>query len=510
MPTNLFPVQLEAGVVRGRVQDGVLEFRGIPYAAPPVGRRRFLPPEPVSPWGGELDATQPFGPTSPQAPIKSRALDIADFTTDGWHQGDDYLTLNVWAPAPAHDRPRPVMVWIHGGAFTIGHKDLAAFNGASFARSGVVIVVINYRLGVEGFLPIEGASTNLGLRDAIASLQWVQHNVAAFGGDPDNVTIFGESAGAMAVSCLVASPAAKGLFRRAIAQSGAASTALPVSIAQRTTSRIAKTLGVRPDIEGFRSRSSAQALQAMRRASRPGAVDLRDDTGLNPYYGFMQVGPVYGDDLLPEHPLALLQRGAGKDVDLLIGTTAEEGNTFFVPTPLRFTPKPAAKWILRKVHPEGNGLYDAYARGNPHLRPGMVWCAVLTDAVFRWPARQLAEAHQGHHHVYEFDWRSPALNGRLGAGHGVDVAFTFDTLPVITGPRRVGGEAPPQAVATHLHQLCTGFATDGSAPWPEFDPVERQVYQITARRHIHEPRLPVADFLPPLADFARSGQPTAG
>ena len=462
---------------------------------------RLRAPQPVVPWDGERDATPLVWPTSPQTLSVLGSLDLVAISNDGWHRGDDYLTLNVWAPVRPSDTPRPVMVWIHGGAFINGHKDLEAADGASFARSGAVTVSINYRLGVEGFLPIDGAPTNLGLRDMISALQWVQRNIGRFGGDPGNVTIFGESAGGMSVACLMVSPLAEGLFSRVIAQSGAGSMVIPVELAKRSVARVAKHLGVSPDVAGFASRPAEDALKAYAKASRPGAVDLRDDTGLNAFYGFLLAGPVYGDDVLPEHPLAALQHGAGKDVDLLIGTTTEEAKIFFSPTPLRLAPKPVARWVLRHVHPDGNRLYDTYARRNPGLSGGMVWCAALTDLAFRWPARQFAEAHQGRSHVYEFDWASPALGGRLGIAHGVDIAFTFDNLAAITGPKRVGGDAPPQEVATHLHELCARFGRDGTLPWPEFDPVERPVYQITARRAVSEPVLPAADFLPALKTY---------
>jgi para-nitrobenzyl esterase len=495
-------VRIETGLVRGRSRHGVREFRNIPYAAPPVGALRFRRPEPARPWDGELDATADSGPTSPQVFPNFKALDIVDVSTDGWHEGDDYLTLNVWAPEPAGEQPLPVMVWIHGGSFVLGHKDVGAFVGANFARSGVVTVAINYRLGVEGFVAVEGAPTNLGLRDQIAALQWVQRNIAAFGGAPDTVTIFGESAGGMSVGCLIASPLTTGLFARAIAQSGAGAAALPIDLARRTAAGVAKKLKVAADVAGLASRSPADAAQALAKASRPGAVDLRDDSGFNPYYGFMLAGPVYGDDVLPQHPLTLLQRGAGRDIDVMLSTTAEEMNFFFAPTPLRFAPKAVSRWALRHVHPDGNRLYDAYAEQHPQLRPSMVWCSVLTDAVFRWPARQFAEAHQGRSYVYEFDWCSPAAKGRLGAAHGVDIGFTFDALPVITGPRRVGGEAPPQELATHLHQLLVRFAVDGTVAWPQFDRVGRNVYQLATREARPEPVLPAANFLPTLLDLA--------
>lgn len=495
-------VRIEPGLVRGRAGDGLVEFRGIPYALPPVGARRLRAPEPVAPWDGELDATRPHGPSAPQAAPQLRALDISPVVGDGWREGDDYLTLNVWAPARPGDRARPVMVWIHGGAFVLGGKDSAVSDGSSFARSGTVNVAFNYRLGVEGFVPVEGAPTNLGLRDMIAALTWVRDNIAAFGGDPGNVTVFGESAGGMAVSCLVASPLAQGLFHRAIAQSGSGTSVLPLEVARRTAARIARILNIAPDAEGFRSVSAGDAVKAVRRAARPGTVDLRDAQGHDPFLGFNLLAPVTGDDVLPRHPLTLLRDGAGQDVELLVGTTAEEANFWIVPTPLRFLPEPLIKWALRRVHPDGDGLYGAYARQHPELGPAMVWAALLTDAAFRWPARQFAEAHRGRAHVYEFEWRSTALNGRLGAAHGLDLAFTFDTLPAVTGPRGMAGEEPPQEIATRMHRLWARFAADGSLPWPRFDPAGRAVYQISARRHVHDPVPPVADFMPSSKELA--------
>jgi para-nitrobenzyl esterase len=495
-------VRIESGAVRGRVGDGVVEFRGIPYARPPVGARRFRLPEPVVPWDGELDATAARGPSAPQGHPEFRALDIAPVVGDGWTEGDDYLTANVWTPVERGEGPRPVMVWIHGGAYMLGSKDAAVYDGASFARSGAVTVAFNYRLGVEGFLPVDGAPTNLGLRDMIAALSWVRRNIAEFGGDPGNVTIFGESAGGMAVDALVASPLTEGLFRRAIAQSGSGTAVFPIEVARRTAARIAKILKVAPDADGFRSVPAGDAVKAMTRAARPGTVDLRDADGRDPFLGFNLIAPVYGDDVLPLPPLTLLQRGAGKDVELLVGTTAEEANFWIVATPLRLLPKPVVKWALRRVHPDGNALYGAYARPHPGRRAGEVWAAALTDVAFRWPTRQVAEAHQGRTHVYEFEWRSPALNGRLGATHGLDIAFTFDTLATVTGPRGMAGQAPPQAVATHMHGLWARFAEDGSLPWPEFEPTGRAVYQIAARRAVHEPVLPAADFMPSLKDLA--------
>lgn len=505
-------VETEAGQVRGKViADRVTEFRNIPYAAGPVGDLRFQNPQPAARWTGELDATAERGPNAPQSSVEFDGLDIVAIAANGWRRGDDFLTLNVWTPTPALTgrQQLPVMVWIHGGAFVNGDKDLAVFRGAHFARDGVVMVAINYRLGVEGFIAIDGVPTNLGLRDQIAALAWVRRNIIAFGGNPDNITIMGESAGGMSVACLVASPLAAGLFHRAIAQSGAGSTALPIDIAQRASATIAKNLGISADAEGFRSRPPEDALQAMGKALRFGAVDLRDETGFNAALGFGIAGPVFGDDVLPHHPLTLLQQGGGRDVDLMMSTTAEESNFFVCLTPLRRLPRPAVRWFLRRVHPQGNEVYDAYARQNRGRRASAVLSAALTDLGFRWPARQFAEAHQGRAFVYEFDWLSPAAGGTLGAAHAADLGFTFDALPLITGPRRIGGETPPQQLATHLHDLLIRFATDGTVRWPQFDPVRRQVYQLTTETPVSEPELAAAAFLPSLADRAVPPTPSA-
>ncbi|MDN3059746.1 carboxylesterase family protein [Streptomyces sp. SRF1] len=490
-------VRIDSGDIRGTKTHGIQVFKGVPYAAPPVGPRRFAAPQPVIPWQGTRNATAP-GPSAPQQVAPFKALDLPPIVGDGWTRGEDFLTLNVWAPdaPPQPDRLRPVMVWVHGGSFMIGTKDAPVYDGSAFARSGVVCVAMNYRLGVEGFLPIPGAPTNLGLRDMIAALQWVQANIAAFGGDPDAVTLFGESAGGMAVSCLLASPLAETLFQRAIVQSGHGSAVYPVEIGHRAVNKIASYLKVTPDVEGFRSASPEQALAAFTKAARPGRVDLRDERGHDPLIGLSLSFPVYGDDVLPLHPLAALDQGTGKDVDLLIGTTAEEARFWFEATPLRRLPHSLARWLLRRVTPNADALLDAYAAELPDHSRHEQFTQAITDLTFRWPARQFAAAHRGNTHVFEFDWRSPALNGRLGAAHGIDLAFTFDTLAVATGTKGMLGENPPQDLADHMHGLWVRYATDGTLPWAQFTPDSRLVYQFTARTAAPEAALPVGLFLP--------------
>lgn len=437
------------------------------------------------------------GPCAPQPVASKGKVDLEAFIGDGWRKGDDYLTLNVWAPAGA--TRRPVMVWIHGGGLVLGSKDAPAHDGSAFARSGVVCVAINYRLGAEGFLPIRGAPTNLGLRDMLAALTWVRDNIAAFGGDPDNVTVFGESGGGMMVSTLVSSPLAKGLFGRAIVQSGHGSSVYKPEVAARATYKMARYLRIAPDVAGFRSVAPEKLLAAQTKLAGLGAVDLRDEQGLDPGFGLGRFNPVVGDDVLPRHPRTALAAGEGAGVSLLIGTTSEEADLWFVPTGLdKRLPGLAARWMLGKAIPQPTQALKAYGMGRRGTRPGQALARALTDLAFRWPARQFAAAHQGDTHMFEFDWRSPAFGG-LGAVHGMDVPFVFDTLETVTGPKGPAGLDPPRDLARRIHGLWVGFATDGRLPWPQFDAQTRQVFQLTSGATLHEPPMPAARYLPTVA-----------
>lgn len=384
-------IEVASGAARGRSRAGIHTFLNLPYAAPPVGQNWFAKPQPVVRWTGVRDAGK-TGPTAPKEDVRIRGIDMAALAGDGWRRGDDYLSLNVWAPEDA--RRSPVMVWIHGGANADGSKDAPVTDGSGFARSGVVCIAISYRLGTEGFLPIPGVATNLGLRDMIAALQWVRDNVEVFGGDPANVTIFGESAGGMSVCALLASPLTVGLFSRAIVQSGHGSSAYPIHVAGRTSARLAEILKVSNEITGFRSTSHEAILKAQQHEiARPGKPDLRDAHGFDAGFGVQRFGAVFGDDVLPQSPLELVRAGAGRDVDLLIGATAEEANMMFVPTRIdRLLPRFVLRRILSNSMPRGNDLLNAYgATKRGGRRAGEAFTRALTDVGFRWPARQFAE-----------------------------------------------------------------------------------------------------------------------
>jgi para-nitrobenzyl esterase len=487
--------KVTGGTVVGTAVDGVQRFLSVPYAAPPVGESRFSEARPVENWDGERDATRAGSTSWYKSPVFP-GLDIEPLIGPGGTGGDDYLTVNVWAPEGA--TARPVMVWIHGGAFALGSKDASVSDGTAFAKSGIVCVAINYRLGIDGFLPIPGAPTNLGLRDMIAALKWVRENVGAFGGDPDNLTVFGESAGAMAIADLVTSPLAKGLFKRAIIQSGHGAMVREIGTMQRLVRKLAKLLKITPDLNGFRSVDFATGWAAMEKVGKPFVrLDLRDAEGHEPVFGISRFTPVFGDDVLPKKPLEALKDGAGADVDVLIGTNAEEMNFYFVPTKVRQKiPGLLAKWLLKKSHPTPRQTLKAYGYGGKGKPVGHAYSDAMTDLVFRWPARRFAEEHRGRTHVYEFDWRSPRYEGEFGATHGMELPFVFRTLPTVTGPEGLAGENPPQELADKIHQIWVDFATDGAVPWQEFDRQHRNVHLLSSDKTIDEPPMPVAPYLP--------------
>jgi para-nitrobenzyl esterase len=491
-------VQVAGGRVRGAEVDGVIRFLNIPYAAPAVGERRFKAPEPHPGWNGERDGVTPGGPNAPQhTPPTPRFadLDLSPLVGDGWIAGDEFLAANVWTP-DIDAKGLPVMVFAHGGAFVLGSKDAGVYDGTAFAKSGVVLVTINYRLGLEGFVPVPDGDSNLGLRDHLFAFHWVKDNIAAFGGDPDNVTVFGESAGAMTVADVVASPLAKGLFKRAIVQSGHGSMVRPKAVAERLTRRLAKQMGVTPDAKGFRSKSIADGVKAVGEVSLPTArLDLRDHNGVEPTYGLSKFLPWYGDEVLPDAPLTALAEGVGKDVNLLIGANAEEMNVYFVPTGVRAKLNGLLAWfLLSRVQPKARAVLKAYA--GKGKKPGHVFTEALTDLVFRWPSRRFAEAHQGRTHVYEFGWRSPACKGELGACHALELPFVFKTLGLASGDKGFAGPTPPQDLAERIHNLWVGFARDGSLPWGEFTKADRQVYRLETGVAAAEPPMPAAPFVP--------------
>ncbi len=464
MNTN---VRTRQGVVRGSMVEGVATFKGIPYAAPPFGSNRFQPPRPAESWDGVREALT-YGPTVPKPPYFPP---FDALLAEPVIEGEDCLNLNIWTP----DLGRvglPVMVWIHGGAFTNGSGAVPDYDGSRFARDGVVCVTINYRLGVDGFLYLGDESANLGLLDQVAALVWVQENIAAFGGDPQNVTIFGESAGGFSVATLLSMPRAAGLFRRAIAQSGAGHHVLSPSTARGISQYLAEKLGVEPTREAMAAVPIDRLVQAQ--------VKLSADLFSHPDPGrwgeaaanLMPFEPVIDGDVLPARPIDRIVAGAGAAVDLLVGTNTEEQRLFMVPNgAINFITEDILVGTIAAYGLPVAETLATYRSTRKDARPGDLLAAIVTDWFYRIPAIRLAEAHMegtGHTYMYEFAWRSPQFAGQLGACHALEIPFVFDTLDK-EGHEPLWGAAAPQQLADAMHPAWVAFATNGDPDWPQYD-----------------------------------------
>jgi para-nitrobenzyl esterase len=459
------------GRVQGREKDGVLLFAGIPYAAPPVGPLRFRPPAPREPWTGVRE-TAAFGPLSWQAPgLLGMILGGGTVDCD-----EDCLSLNVQTPA-LDDGARPVMVWIHGGGFIGGTGATPWYNGQRFVQHGnVVTVTINYRLGALGFLHLAAlggeayASSGLnGILDQVAALEWVRDNITAFGGDPGNVTIFGESAGGMSVGTLLGMPRASGLFHRAIPQSGAAHNLSTAARATHVTELFLQEAGL-DDLEGLLAADPQALIDAQEKM--PGvltrerlAEGLEGGSGAsNAVVLGMPFQPVIDGVELPVPPLDAIRDGLSAHVPVLVGTTLEEWKLFHL-TAGEALDDAKLERRLARIFPNAEEILATYREPRPGASADDVWCAILTDVIFRLPAIRLAETQAEHQpdntFSYRFSWKSRAFDGRIGSCHALEIPFVFDNLDR-GGSAAFLGEGPtPSALATAMHDSWWHFAHDG-------------------------------------------------
>ncbi|MFD3732607.1 carboxylesterase/lipase family protein [Streptomyces sp. NPDC058632] len=471
-------VTLTQGAVRGLRQGAISTFLNIPYAAPPRGAGRFAAPRPHEPWDGVRDATRP-GPNAPQSARELGTVDMSPYFGTGWSRGEDYLTVNVWAPADA-DGDLPVMLFVHGGGFVAGSTRSALYDGSAFARDGVVLVTLNYRLGAGGFLDLPGAPANRGLLDVVAALRWVQDNIAAFGGAPHNVTLFGQSAGATVVGGVLVAPEAAGLFRRAIVQSGNGLGAFTTEQAARVSRAAARFLGIEAHIDAFAEIPDDRLVEA---ASALVGTDLRTATHHDPLIGLSPFSLV-----LDTQPAESVAAGLGADVDLLIGTNTEEGNLYLVPSGTYATSTSAdVDAIAARAHPDPVRLVDTYRRTRPRATSGELRSAIMGDALFGAGSRALADAHAcrtgAATYSYEFAWRSHALDGELGATHAVELPFVFDLvrLPRLHGAHALlGPDRPPADLAPRVHEKWIRFATTGDPGWDPYDSERRATMRVDA------------------------------
>lgn len=459
-------IQISEGRLRGTRFPDHEAFLGVPYAAPPVGALRMAPPAVPEPWEG-IRPAQHYGPTAqPERPAETPDL-IPTMSIPG----DDILTVNVFTPAADPQAQLPVLVWIHGGAYEAGSPASPWFNGATFTRNEVVTVTIGYRLGFHGFGVIPGEPANLGVRDWIAALEWVQQNISAFGGDPARVTIAGQSAGAGAVLTLLGCTQAAGLFRAA----WVSSPTLPVrerAAAEQGTLRLAKQLGVSPTRAGLAAVTDDQL-----RTHQSTLTGRRKFPSIARMVEEMPIfSPVIDGELLTEPTLASLSRGVGSNVQLVIGANDNE---------VLLVSRSAPKW-LRHV-PLNLALRFAGVRPGSVRRPyttalrseGVATAPAaidrsITDRAFRRVVHDVMrtrEAASATTHAYQFAWKSPTHHGAI---HCLDVPFLWNVLDDPEVPA-LAGEAPPQLLADQLHGTLVGLVHGADLEWPAWKPETRLV-----------------------------------
>lgn len=413
-------IETATGKVQGYIDKGSKIFKGIPYAEPPIGDLRFKPTVEKESWKGILDTTK-FGPVAPQA--------VSFFTPKpAPPQNEDCLTINVWTPNTDNDK-RPVMFWVHGGGFTIGGAP--SYDCGPLSRRGdVVIVTHNYRLGFLGNLYVKDQISNLGFRDQVAALKWVKKNISQFGGDPDNVTIFGESAGGTAVCTLISMPDAKGLFHRVIAQSGASSPKGHLGVGgKRATEKLLSFLGLKTgDIDALKKESSEKLVEAQTKIR---AEPREGDNFLSSGYP-----PTIDDDQVPEHPLTAVRNGFAKDIDFLTGTNLDEATLFSLLAPEGGIDE---EKLLKRVRMiltnlgQDDEMVETFIKAykTPGKTPKNIIDAISTDFTFRIPAIRVAEAQSKHNrntYMYLFTYRTPAMGGNLGSTHALEIPFVFGSL----------------------------------------------------------------------------------
>ncbi|WP_320778145.1 carboxylesterase/lipase family protein [Streptomyces sp. CRN 30] len=468
-------VRTAAGAVRGRREDGLAVFRGVPYAEPPVGDARFAAPRQRRPWDGVREAYA-FGPPPPQD------LGVAGQRTAT--EGDDWLTANVWTPDADPAARRPVMVWIYGGAYKMGHGSSPGYDARRIAADGdLVVVTFNYRVGMEGFARIEDAPANRGLLDQIAALVWVQQNIEAFGGDPDRVTVFGESAGAGSIAALLSMPRAAGLFRRAVLQS-VPGTFFSDALARDIGTALAAELGLAPTVADLSEVAPTKLVTAGQTlaAKMLGYTDRWGQAAptVTPY------SPVIDGELLPELPWRALAAGASADVDLLVGHNRDEFRLFTAMAGQHGRiGEDRATAALRMYAPGPDGE-AAYRAAFPAAGPGELYEKVQTDWLFAVPTMRLAEAHLaggGRAHAYELTWPAPGNGGGLGACHALDLPLLFDTYHADLGALLFAGTEPDEetlALSTYMRASWTGFARTGDPGWAAYDFEQRLVQVLDA------------------------------
>ncbi len=482
--TNVAVVPIKAGSVQGFIREGVYTFRGIPYAS----AARFMPPQPVKPWSGTR-LTLSYGNVCPQF-VNPQLCEPQTFVADTryWPASEDCQNLNIWSPGLQDKKRRPVMVWLHGGGFFSGSSmELPIYDGTNLSRKGdVVIVSINHRLNVLGFLDLSAygdmysKSANVGMLDIVEGLRWVRDNIAQFGGDPSNVTIFGQSGGGAKVATLLESPQAKGLFHKAIIQSGSPG-AMPSpysdrSVAIRVAARTLREAGIADtQIDQLKAIPYEQLLAAANKAMEAVYKEMQPPGAPPRRFGGLGWGPIVDGDFLPESPFASAAPSVSKGVPLLLGSTLSEFQN--LPNPKlhnreSWGEEQVRAYFLDLFGDKADQLVAACRSAYPELEPN-VW--PLVDTMFRSGTLRTArlKAAQGDAVFnYIFAWRSPVLDYAWAAGHSTEIAFVFDNATL--GAQASGGGRDVERLTDLVSQAWINFARTGDpnhaglAHWPRF------------------------------------------
>ncbi len=468
-------VSTRSGRVRGLVKDGVQQFWGVPYGAPTDGMNRFMPPEKPAPWSGVHDHFQighraPLAPgAGPPAPVVL-ALDRRD------EEGEDCLSVNVFTPG-TDNKARPVMVWMHGGGFSGGGGNYLLYDGTNLAKKeDVVVVVVNHRLNIFGFLHLAdiggdkwARSTNMGVQDLVATLEWVRDNIENFGGNPDNVTIFGQSGGGSKTTTLMAMPSAEDLFHRSIAQSGSAFTGTLASDASEAAKRFIRKLGL----------NTSQLDQLQRLHFR----EIQDAFYSDPRIPRLGSGPVIDGTIIPRHQWDPTAPSYSANVPLMMGSTETEDG-WSGPPPFELTDRDMLdRFVTRLANSDatrGQELLDLYKRLHPEKRNQMLWLTAESDNSRRFRAQTLGrlkhEQGAALSYLYFLDWHSPVHDNRMGAYHTLDIPFVFYNMDI--GASMTGSSQSRYELAHVMSAAWAAFARNGNPNhadmpnWPAFNPTD--------------------------------------
>ncbi|MFX1593415.1 MAG: carboxylesterase/lipase family protein, partial [Promethearchaeota archaeon] len=428
---------------------------------------RFSPPQTKKPWDDVLETIE-FGPCAYQG-----YTPLEDVTGKLQPESEDCLTLNIWTP-DIDSKKRPVMFWIHGGGFLFGGSRTPAYDGSNLAQRGdVVIVTINYRLGAFGYLFIPGITANVGLLDQILALKWVHDNIAKFGGDPNNITIFGESAGAYSVITLTAIPAAKGLFRRIIAQS---MPTIDPKVTKKPTKELMRSLGIKSrDINALRKITPEEIIEAQNEITKRGGLAFR---------------PLIDRETFPVHPLTVFKEGKCKNIDLMMGTNLHEAKLLTSLNPLTRNIKDEKAIMLylgmMGINSENaRNIIDIYKQARAGIfsnEPKELLDSIATDLMFRVATLQILEAqskYQPNTYNYLFTWETPIYNGRLGSCHALELPFIFNTFEDPGMKALVGNAVNTENLCEHMMDAWLSFAHSGNPnhngipDWPTYDKKSR-------------------------------------